>query len=834
MAKKQEIINIEESSLMSFEDVMADRFGRYSKYIIQERALPDARDGLKPVQRRILYAMYKEGNVDSKPYRKSAKTVGIVIGNYHPHGDLSVYEAMVRLSQSWKMNHPLIDMHGNNGSIDDDPAAAMRYTEARLHSISMSMVKDIDYKTVLMALNFDDTEEEPTVLPSRFPLLLTNGATGIASGYATNIPPHNLNEIVDATIQIIDNPDISVDEICEIVKGPDFPTGGIVQGTNNIKDIFKTGKGRVVVRAKTEIIETKTLKQIHILEIPYEVIKADLVKQIDEIKINKDIENIMDVRDESDRNGLKIVIDLKKDTDHELVLNYLYKNTNLQVYYNYNMVAIIDKRPMQCSIIQLLKAFINYRKEVVLNRSNYLKNQIEDRLNILNGLIKAVSIMDEIIELIRSSKDKADAKKRIMDAFLFNDLQAEAIVTLRLYRLTNTDIKQLKEEYAKLINEVEELKSIINNEVVLNSVIRKELKEIKNDFGKDRLTTIEEKISEIVIDKVKMIQNDNIMLTVSKDGYLKRVSLRSYGASDNQITGLKEADELIGFKQVELLDTLLLFTNKGNYGYLPLYQLKEYKWKDVGDHLNTYMKLDDNEYIINAITIRNFETYAFIVSISKNGNVKKTQIKDYILQRNSKLSVSMKVKKEDEVIKNIVVYPNQDLIFTSKDGFNVRFNEKLIAPIGNKSQGVKAIKLAKDDELANVSVIKENESYLLIFENGKMKRLKNDDLTSTNRAVKGERITKKFKTNPLYVKTGITGSLYDELIIMDGEKNLVTIKDVPLMAKDAGSSSIINVSPNFYLIKGIEEALIVDCPEDYQRDEIIEEVVEEEVQESLF
>ena len=837
MAKKEKII-IEDNKLMSLEEVMAERFSRYSKYIIQERALPDARDGLKPVQRRILYAMYKEGNLNNKPYRKSAKTVGIVIGNYHPHGDRSVYDAMVRMSQYWKMNHQLVDMHGNNGSIDDDPAAAMRYTEARLHAITLSMIQDIDYETVKMSLNFDDTEYEPTVFPSRLPLLLTNGSTGIASGYATNIPPHNLNEIIDATIYLIDNPNASVNELCDIVKGPDFPTGGIVQGANNIKEIFETGKGRVVCRSKLEVIEIKSIKQIVITEIPYEVIKADLVKQIDEIKINKVIDGIMDVRDESDRTGLKIVIDLKKTVDEELVLNYLYKNTNLQTYYNYNMVAIVNKRPTKCSLNQLLLAFINFRKEVVLKRSKFMVNKIETRLNILEGLTKAVSIMDEIIEIIRGSKDKGDAKRNLMDSFNFNEEQAEAIVTLRLYRLTNTDIKLLREEFARLINELEELNSIINNSVVLNNVIRKELRAIKSEFGKDRLTKIEENISEIVIDKTKMIQNDNAVITVSRDGYLKRVSLRSYSASENQMTGLKENDQLIGHKEVELLDTLLLFTNKGNYGFLPVYQLAEAKWKDVGDHLNSYMKLSDSEYIIDVISVRNFDSYAFVLSISKEGNVKKSLLKDYILTRNSKLSVSMKLKANDEVVKVIVVYPNQELIFTSIDGYNLRYNETLLTPLGLKSQGVKAIKLAKNDQLVNVSSIMDNQSYLIIFENGKLKRIKNDDLSKTNRAIKGERITKLFKTNPLYIKYGIVGNIYDTISLITDEVIKFEIKDIPLMTKESGGSQALNIPKEFYYLKGIHEVSIVDYPVDYLQNttEIIDEVAIDDdlVQGTLF
>ena len=476
MAKKKEVIDSTKYIPALLEDIMSDRFGRYAKYIIQERALPDARDGLKPVQRRILYAMYHDGNTWDHPYRKSAKTVGLVIGNYHPHGDTSVYDAMVRMSQDWKVRLPLIDMHGNNGSIDDDPAAAMRYTEVRLAKVTQVMEDDLDKDTVEMAPNFDDTENEPTVLPVPFPVMLVNGATGIAAGYATNMPPHNMKEVIDATIYRIQNPTCSLDEVMQLIPGPDFPTGAIVQGKQGIVDAFTTGKGRIVVRAKTEVVDAKTCKQILVTEIPYEVIKSELVKQMDEIRISKEIDGILDVRDESDRNGLRIVIDVRKDANIDLILNYFYKNTDLQIYYNYNNVAIIDQRPVQVGLLGLLDAFIEFRKDVVLRRSRYELKRMEDRCHIIEGLMKAVSILDEIIAEIRASKDKSDAKKRISQLFGFDEIQAEAIVSLRLYRLSNTDIMDLREEFAHLVNQIEETKAIIENEKILKSVISKELR----------------------------------------------------------------------------------------------------------------------------------------------------------------------------------------------------------------------------------------------------------------------------------------------------------------------------------------------------------------------
>ncbi|MBE6107396.1 MAG: DNA topoisomerase IV subunit A, partial [Erysipelotrichaceae bacterium] len=532
MAKKKEVKEIKTPTYipLTLEEIMSDRFGRYSKYIIQERALPDARDGLKPVQRRILYGMYHDGNTHDKQHRKSAKTVGLVIGNYHPHGDSSVYDAMVRLSQDWKMREPLIDMHGNNGSIDDDPAAAMRYTEARLSRISSTMCEDLDKETVLLAPNFDDTEMEPTVLPARFPMLLVNGCTGIAAGYATNMAPHNLSEVIDACIHRIHHPSCSLETLMTHMKGPDFPTGGLVMGKAGLMEAYRTGKGKVIVRAKTEVVEAKTCRQIVITEIPYEVIKCQLVKKMDDIRLNKEIEGILDVRDESDRNGLKIVVDLKKDMDVQFVLNYFYKNTDLQISYNFNNVGIVNQRPVQMSLMNMLDAFIDFRKEVVLKRSAYLYEKMKKRCHILEGLMKAVSILDEVIQVIRLSKDKADAKANLCERFGFTEAQAEAIVVLRLYRLTNTDVIQLKKEYAELVSEMEHLKTILGSDSVLSSVIVKELKEIKKDFGTPRRTQIQDEIEEIVIDKLSMIPNERVRVTVSKDGYVKRVSLRSFAS----------------------------------------------------------------------------------------------------------------------------------------------------------------------------------------------------------------------------------------------------------------------------------------------------------------
>lgn len=841
MKKKENTAPVKEPSLVisPLEDIMGERFGRYSKYIIQERALPDARDGLKPVQRRILYAMYHDGNTFDHQHRKSAKTVGLVIGNYHPHGDSSVYDAMVRMSQDWKIRMPLIDMHGNNGSIDDDPAAAMRYTEARLAKIAGTLLEDIDKDTVLFAPNFDDTENEPTVLPARFPVLLVNGATGIAAGYATNIPPHNLGEVIDAAIYRMQRPKCSLEELMEILPGPDFPTGGIVMGKKGIVDAFTTGKGRVVIRARTEVVTGKTCNQIIIREIPYEVIKSSMVRKMDDIRLSREIEGIMDIRDETDRTGLRIVIDVKKDVDPNVILNYFYKNTDLQIYYSYNMVSIVNKRPVQMGLIGMLDAFIAHREEVVLRRSRYLYNKMEERCHILEGLMKAVSIMDEVIAVIRQSKDKGDAKRNLTESFGFSETQAEAIVTLRLYRLTSTDIVALREEFAQLVNEMEMLKTILESETVLKSVLIKELREIKKEYADPRRSEIQAEVEEIVIDKTAMIPNERVMITVSRDGYVKRVSLRSYGASDNVMTGLKEGDVLVGQLEADTLDTLLLFTSKGNYAYLPVYQIDEAKWKDVGSHLNKYVSIDGDDKIINAIVVKNFSSYAWIVTVSRRGQVKKTPISQWQVQRNNKLMIAMNLKKDDELMRAFVVYDHEDLIMISHNGWISRYSSDLVPANGTKSQGVKALNLAKDDTLAAAcSFSDERQSLWVLSDKGNMKRIKMSDINVTGRPVKGEIVVKRLKTNPYHIAYCQCVQPYDSLMLMDPQLQILQAKDVPMMSREATFSTPLELKKDWGLIKGIEEVRIVDHPvgedeipfEDYDEEAEADEKVHSDIE----
>ena len=788
MAKKQ---TIEEHILHdNLEDIMSDRFARYSKYIIQERALPDARDGLKPVQRRILYAMYEDGNTFNKPYRKSAKTVGNVIGNYHPHGDSSVYEAMVRLSQNWKITNPLVDMQGNNGSIDDDPAAAMRYTEARLSEISSYLLEDIDKDTVEWAPNFSDEKLEPTVLPARYPNLLTNGITGIASGYATNIPPHNLNEVVDACIYRIQHANCTLEELMQFVKGPDFPTGGIVMGLDGIKQAFQTGRGKVMVRSKVRIEQTRTIQQIVIYEIPYDVVKSQMVKKIDEIRLNKKIDGLLDVRDESDRTGLRVVIDVKKDIDTEQILNYLYKNTDLQVSYNYNMIAIVDKAPVQMSLADSLDAFIKHREDVVLKRSKYDYEQKSKRAHIVDGLIRAVSIMDEIIHLIRQSKNKADAKKNLIERFDFSEQQAEAIVTMRLYRLTNTDVKELKQEQSLLKKEMKRLHAILTDVNTLHQVLIEELEEINAKIHTPRLSEIQAKVQEIVIDKRAMVADEMVMVPITRDGYIKKVSMRSYNASNTDPTGMKDSDSVLAYGSCSTLDTLLFFTNRGTYGYLPVYEIEEGKWKDLGSHLGNYIKIDSNEKIIQAYFLRSFNPNVQVIMASQFGMIKRSRLSDFEVSRNNKSMVCMKIGSMDQVVSVTLSYsPEDSIAVVSQQGYALQYSAQEVAMMTLRTKGVKAMNLGKEDCIADVTILQADKQVLLVGDKAQMKRLKVEEIAQLKRPAKGNRLYKWVKSNPVYVKSIYAVEANQGFDLMSEDPIHFEAKDISLMNASATFST---------------------------------------------
>ena len=766
----------------SLDDIMGDRFGKYSKYIIQDRALPDVRDGLKPVQRRILYAMYKDGNTHLKPYRKSAKTVGNVIGNYHPHGDASVYEAMVRLSQEWKMRMPLIDMQGNNGSIDNDPAAAMRYTEARLSPIASELLKDIDKETVQMALNFDDTEYEPTVLPAKYPNLLVNGATGISSGYATDIPPHNLEEVIDATIYRILHPHCSLDDLMKFIKGPDFPTGAIVEGINGIRKAFETGKGKVVVRSQTKIVEEKNMNKIVVTEIPYEVNKAELVRKLDEIRFQKNIDGIIEVRDESDRNGLSIVIDLKKDVDVQNTLNYFYKNTDLQKNYNYNMVAIKNKRPVCMGIVEILDGYIDHQIDVVTKRSLFDLKKAQERKHIVDGLIKAISILDDVVHTIRHSHDKQDAKKNLQLQYHFTEKQAEAIVMLQLYRLTNTDIVSLEKEKQELETLIQTLNDILNSDQVLRKVIVDELKQIKKQYPSPRLTQIKHEVQEIVIDEEAMILPEDIYVSITRDGYVKRISQRSYKASENIAFGKKDDDVLLDLHFANTLDKLLIFTDKGNYLFIPIHKLEEFKWKELGKHISYFIKVSPEEKMIGSILVKSFVLPLYVLLTTRLGQIKRVPLKEFEVARYTKPLKCMNLKKDDQLLQVALTDTNQAIVLTSFLGYVSLYSEDEISILGLKAAGIKAMNL-KDDYLVAMNTFDplHSYSYVLISDQPGIKRMRISDIPSCNRATKGTSIFKSPKTNPIHALDAFVLDTQDQLMIeSEQKKENLYIKDYSL------------------------------------------------------
>lgn len=780
---------------LSLEDVIGDRFGRYSKYIIQERALPDVRDGLKPVQRRILFAMHSSGNTYDKNFRKSAKTVGDVIGQYHPHGDLSVYDAMVRLSQDWKLRHVLIEMHGNNGSIDNDPPAAMRYTEAKLSQLSEELVRDINKETVAFVPNYDDTTLEPMVLPARFPNLLVNGSTGISSGYATDIPPHNLAEVIQATLKYIDNPDITVTQLMKYIKGPDFPTGGIIQGVDGIKKAYETGKGKIVVRSK---VDEETLRngrqQLIVTEIPYEVNKSSLVKRIDELRADKKVDGIIEVRDETDRTGLRIAIELKKDVNAEAIKNYLFKNSDLQIAYNFNMVAISDGRPKLMGIRQIIDSYLNHQIEVVANRTKYDLDHAEKRMHIVKGLMKALSILDEVITLIRNSKNKKDAKDNLVAEFEFTEAQAEAIVMLQLYRLTNTDIVALENEHNELANLIKEYRHILDNHDALLQVIKSELTDIRKRFKSERLSSIEAEIAEIKIDKEVMVPSEDVVLSITRQGYIKRTSTRSFNASGVTEVGLKDGDSLLKYQTVNTQDTVLVFTNKGRYLFIPVHKLADIRWKELGQHVSQIVPLDDYETVVDVYNEQSFKDDAFYVLATRNGMIKKSNVSLFKTTRYNKPLVAMKVKDNDELINVIRLNEDQLISVLTHKGMSLTYSSEELSDTGLRAAGVKSINLKDEDFVVMTDVVDSDSSIIMATQRGAVKRISYKILQQAKRAQRGITLLKELKKNPHRVVAGYVVkdesmyTLYSESHSEEGQ-----ITDIHLSEQYTNGSFVVDV-----------------------------------------
>ena len=770
----------------SLEDIIGERFGRYSKYIIQDRAIPDVRDGLKPVQRRILFSMYKERNTYDKPYKKSARAVGDVMGKYHPHGDSSIYDAIVRMSQDFKMREPFVDMQGNNGSIDGDSAAASRYTEARLSKISNEMLRDLDKDTVIFAPNYDDTLLEPTVLPARFPNLLVNGTTGISAGYATNIPPHNLGEVIDATVYRIDNPTCRLDTLLKYVTGPDFPTGGEAIGIDGIRQAYETGRGKILIRSKLTVEKNK----IVITEIPYEVNKQQLVRKIDEIRIDKKIDGIVEVRDESDKNGLQVTIELKKDANSENILNYLYKNTELQISYNYNMIAIVNRRPMQLGLIPILDAYIEHQREVVRKRSDFDLAHAKKRYHIVEGLIKAISILDEVIKTIRASKNKADAIVNLVNKYEFTEEQATEIVNLQLYRLTNTDIVVLNQEKENLEKIMAMLEEILASSEKLDYVVKEELKKIKKEYATPRRTLIVDEVPEIKIDEMAMIPRDDVVVVVTHDGYIKRVSQRSYSTNTDETT-LKDGDYIIGLYSISTIDTVLVFTDKGNYLYIPVYDIPEVKWKDIGKHVSNIITMIPDEKIVGAMPVYDFNEERYITIFTRDGMVKRTKLIDFKVGRYSK-EISMINLKDDDLVVSVDYSSYKDVFVATRNGYGLWYDAEEISVVGIRASGVKSIKL-KDDYVVSSSLFDSNCEYVtIITDKGTAKRLKLSEIEKTSRANRGILLMKEIKSNPSkIISTYLISSKEEINIISIAEVKEVKLTEISIMDRQSNGSYIV-------------------------------------------
>ncbi|MCD8828305.1 DNA topoisomerase IV subunit A [Staphylococcus gallinarum] len=791
---------------LSLEDVIGDRFGRYSKYIIQERALPDVRDGLKPVQRRILYAMFSSGNTFDKNFRKSAKTVGDVIGQFHPHGDTSVYDAMVRLSQDWKLRHVLIEMQGNNGSIDNDPAAAMRYTEAKLSRISEELLRDINKETVPFMPNYDDTTMEPMVLPARLPNLLINGSTGISSGYATDIPPHNLGEVIQATLKYIDNPDITVSQLMKYVKGPDFPTGGIIQGIDGIKKAYESGKGKIIVRSKVDVEELRNgRKELIVTEIPYEVNKSALVKKMDELRADKKVDGIVEVRDETDRTGLRIAIELKKDVNSEAVANYLYKNTDLQVAYNFNMVAISEGRPKLMGIREIIDSYLNHQIDVVTKRTRFELDHAESRMHIVEGLMKALSILDEVIQLIRNSKNKKDAKENLVDKYAFTEAQAEAIVTLQLYRLTNTDIVQLQDEHDELKALIDRLKNILDNHDALLTVIKEELTDIRKRFKQERLSKIEAEITEIKIDKEVMIPSETVVMSITKHGYIKRTSLRSFNASGIDEIGVKDGDALLKQQEMNTLDTVLVFTNKGRYLFIPVHKLADIKWKDLGQHVSQIVPIDEGEYVIDIYGESDFKPEAYYILATKNGMIKKSNVSMFKTSRYNKPLVAMKLKDNDEIIDVMRISKTQLLTVITNKGMSLTYSSEELSDTGLRAAGVKSINLKNEDFVVLTQIISEPNTILMATQRGSLKRISFKILQEAKRAQRGITLLKELKKAPHRIVAAKVVSPEDKnyTIYSSKDKETGLISDIHLSEQYTNGSFIVDVT-DFGEVEGLD------------------------------
>ncbi len=824
------------------EQIMGSRYATYAKYVIQDRAIPDARDGLKPVQRRIIYSMYKSGNIFTRPTRKSAHTVGEVMAKYHPHGDSSIYEALVRMSQDWKQNHPLIDFQGNNGSIDGDQAAAYRYTEARLSQIAEEMVRDIDKNTVEKTLTFDDSEFEPVVLPARFPNLLVNGSEGIAVALATEIPTHNLREVIDAVIYRINHLRVEAKDLMQFVPAPDFPTGGFIYASQGLEDIYTTGRGRIEISSKTEIVDNAQEKQIVITEIPFKTIKKDLVYEIDKLIHDKVISGMSEVRDESDRKGLRIVIDLKKDANAELIHKYLMSKTGLCVSYSVNAVAIVNGRPKTMNLLDFVDAFIDHQVDVITRRTTYDLNKDESRLEIVNGLIKAISILDEVVATIRASKDKADAKINLQNKYQFSEAQSEAIVMLQLYKLSNTDINTLLNEKETIEQEIEFFKGILSDRKKLDRLLVSELKTIANKYGKDRKTQIIEKSEPISFDKRDLISKEEIMVALTRDGYIKYSSLKSYRSSGvNALPGLKEGDTCVYAGKVITTDYLIAFTNLGNFLYIPVHKITETKWKDEGKHLNYLINLTPNEKIVRAFALEEFRDDLFFVLVSKHGQIKRLPLSDFSVIRYSKPISCMKLLQDDEIADVVFTKGNANLVLFTSNGNSSMFNENELPYATLKSGGFKGISSLKKATVVNVLAYDgalAKGKTILLTDNGAVRIYDVSNTLLTNRLGRLSTVFRSFKSEPhnlIYVKKIEDNATPTLIHVLDKNREIfdVNVDDYHVTPLDRYAKTNLDIAKkNSLVIPFVEgnERIGKDTVSEYvKKEENFAETSEEEI-----
>jgi len=731
---KQKIIPID------IEDEMKKSFISYAMSVIINRALPDVRDGLKPVHRRILYAMNELGLTPDKPFRKSARIVGDVLGKYHPHGDAAVYESMVRMAQDFSSRYLLVDGHGNFGSIDGDSAAAMRYTEAKLSKIAMELIADIDKETVDFYPNFDETLMQPTVLPARFPNLLVNGSGGIAVGMATNIPPHNLGEVIDGVVALIDNPDITIDELNTYIKGPDFPTGGIIMGREGIREAYRTGRGRIVTRAKTEIEQTTANRaRIIVTEIPYQVNKARLIEKIAELVRDKRVEGISDIRDESDRSGMRIVIDLKRDVNANVVLNYLFKHTQLQDTFGVIMLALVDGEPKVLNLKQVLYYYVEHQKDVIKRRTRYELNKAEARAHILEGLVIALDHIDEVIDLIRSSRTVQIAREGLMNKFYLTEKQAQAILDMRMQRLTGLEREKIEEEYRELLKTIEHLRNILANEYMVLDIIKEEILVIKNKYADERRTQITTAPDEI--DPEDLIQEENVAITLTHFGYIKRMPVdiyRSQKRGGKGITALstREEDFVEHILVTSTHQQVMFFTNLGKVYRLKAYEIPEAGRQAKGTAIVNLLELEGGEKITAVIPVKENQAKNYLVLATREGIIKKTELKEFENIRKGGL-IAINLREGDELIRVLLTDGNQEIVIGTKHGMCIRFHERDVRPMGRTAQGVKSIDLREDDIVVDAGLIRENAQILVITENGYGKRTPVEEYRSQSRGGRG-------------------------------------------------------------------------------------------------